>query len=71
MGQLISESGSIHGPWKQIDKLIFKDNGGHGMIFKTFEGKLMITLHQPNNGQKERPQLYELKDKGDHLEISK
>jgi len=71
LGQLISESGTIHGPWKHIDKLIFKDNGGHGMIFKTFEGKLMITLHQPNNGQKERPRLYELTDKGDHLEISK
>jgi len=71
LGQLISESGSIFGPWKHIDKLIFKDNGGHGMIFKTFEGKLMITLHQPNNSQKERPQLYQLTDKGDHLEISK
>ena len=39
------------------------------MIFKTFEGKLMIVLHQPNNGEKERTQLFELIDKGDYLEI--
>ncbi|RXP62732.1 glycoside hydrolase [Lutibacter sp. HS1-25] len=69
LGQLISESGSVKGPWKQIDKLIFKENGGHGMIFKTFEGKLMIALHQPNNGQKERTQLYELLDRGNYLEL--
>ncbi|MGM8361895.1 glycoside hydrolase family 43 protein [Flavobacterium sp. ARAG 55.4] len=69
LGQLISESGSIQGPWKQIDRMIFENGGGHGMIFKTFEGKLMITLHQPNNGENERAQIYELKDNGDSLEI--
>ena len=69
LGQLISETDSIFGPWKHIDKLIFKEGGGHGMIFKTFEGKLMIVLHQPNNGEKERTQLFELIDKGDYLEI--
>ena len=69
LGQLISETDSIFGPWKHIDKLIFKEGGGHGMIFKTFEGNLMIALHQPNNGEKERAQLYELLDKGDYLEL--
>ncbi|SHM14757.1 Beta-xylosidase, GH43 family [Flavobacterium flevense] len=71
LGQAISETGSIKGPWKQIDKLIFEENGGHGMIFKTFEGKLMITLHQPNNGENERTKLYELIDNLDYLELSK
>ena len=51
--------------------MIFDNSGGHGMIFKTFEGKLMITLHQPNNGEKERAQIYELIDNGDSLEIVK
>ena len=71
LGQLISESGSIEGPSKQIDKKIFYNSGGHGIIFKTFEGKLMITLHLPNNGEKERAQVYELIDNGDSLEIVK
>lgn len=69
LGQLISESGTIQGPWKHIDLLLFKENGGHGMIFKTFEGKLMITLHQPNNGEKERAKIYELEDLGNHLKL--
>lgn len=54
-----------------VGKLIFEENGGHGMIFKTFEGKLMITLHQPNNGERERTKLYELIDNRDYLKLSK
>lgn len=71
LGQLISESGSIKGPWKHIDKMIFEEGGGHGMIFKTFAGKSMLCLHQPNKGDKERTQIYELVDRGDYLEILK
>ena len=69
LGQLISQSNSIHGPWKQIDQLLFEENGGHGMIFKTFDNILMITLHQPNSGKNERAKIYELEDMGDYLRL--
>ena len=48
MGIAESVSGSVHGPWKQHEKPFFTGNGGHGMIFQTFDGRLMCTLHQPN-----------------------
>lgn len=69
IGTLISESGSVKGPWKHHKNRLFESDGGHGMIFTTFEGQLVIALHQPNRSPKERMQLYKLKDKGDHLEL--
>ena len=63
-----SKSGKVHGPWIK-QRPIYRKNGGHGMIFKSFEGKLMVALHQPNTSPKERLHLYELVDKGETLEI--
>lgn len=62
-----SENGKIKGPWKQQPQLLFSNNGGHGMIFKTFGGDLVIALHQPNESPKERMKLYKLKDTGETL----
>ena len=67
VGMAISESGKIAGPWKHLDEPLFKANGGHGMIFKTLEGKLMLVLHQPNNSPNERAYFFEIEDMGDKL----
>lgn len=69
IGTVVSESGSIKGPWKHNPERLFEKNGGHGMIFKTFEGQLVIGLHQPNASPDERMQLYKLKDNGGTLEL--
>jgi hypothetical protein len=29
-------------------------DGGHGILFRTFEGQLTLALHAPNGGGKER-----------------
>ena len=62
----LSESGKIAGPWVQSD-LLFDENGGHGMIFKTFEGELLLLFHQPNQSPLERAQLYRLTEENDRL----
>lgn len=66
IGQAVSESGSITGPWIQ-EKLVFSENGGHGMIFRTFEGELMLVFHQPNSSPLERAQLYRIREANDLL----
>ena len=63
-----SSSGKIAGAWSK-DELLFRKNGGHGMIFKAFDGRLMLTLHQPNNTPNERMALFELEDTGDMLRL--
>lgn len=69
VGIAISQSQKLKGPWKQIPKPLFSNDGGHGMIFNTFDNVLLIALHQPNKGPDERLNLYKLKDMGNSLEI--
>ena len=63
-----SAGGKRAGPWTK-DELLFSKNGGHGMIFKTFDGRLMLTLHQPNISPDERMALFELEDTGETLRL--
>ena len=55
-------------PWRQEKEPIFAANGGHAMLFKTFEGTLAMTLHQPNN-KDARARLFEVEDTGDTLRV--
>ena len=69
IGVVESTSGSVKGPWIHQTKRLFEADGGHGMIFKTFDDQLVISLHQPNTSPNERMQLYKVKDMGDHLKL--
>lgn len=55
--QARSVSGRIEGPWRQVEPL-FRDNGGHGMLFHGPDGRLLLTLHAPNTHLQERPHFY-------------
>ncbi len=55
-----SESGKLRGPWRQNEQPLFTTDGGHGMIFRDFDGRLLLALHQPNGGGRERARLFEL-----------
>jgi GH43 family beta-xylosidase len=68
LGISISDSGKLAGPWRQQDEPIFKANGGHGMIFKTFDGKLMLILHAPD-GHDPQPHIFEIEDTGETMRI--
>jgi len=39
------------------------------MIFKRFDGQLMMVLHQPNGRGLERARFFELEDTGETLRI--
>lgn len=63
-----SKSGELKGPWEQLQPLVGNDSG-HGMLFRTFEGRLMLIVHQPF--VRARGKLYEVEDLGDKLRISR
>ncbi len=63
-----SDSGDIRGPWTQLAPLVRQDSG-HGMLFHSFDGKLMLVMHRPFKNA--RGKIYEVADAGDHLEIVK
>lgn len=62
MGYALSETGGILGPWRQSPAPLFDKDGGHGMLFRTFDGRLMLTIHVPNCSPKERMHLLEIEE---------
>lgn len=53
MGQAISSSGNVLGPWVQQREQLNTDTGGHGHVFKDLKGNLRISYHTKNFGQGE------------------
>ena len=66
-GVAISDSGKVVGPWRQQADPFFRDDGGHPMIFRRFDGTLMVSLHSPNRSPSERCRLIEVEDTGETL----
>lgn len=64
-----SENGQIAGPWKQLPKPLFDQDGGHPMLFRTFDGQLTLSLHQPNGGEKERARFLPVVEENEMLKI--
>jgi beta-xylosidase len=63
-----SKSGDLKGPWEQLPPLVRNDSG-HGMLFRTFAGQLMLVVHQPFIGA--HAKIYEMEDLGDNLRVGK
>jgi hypothetical protein len=71
-GVAYSQSGTILGPWVHEKEPITPPNFGHGMLFKTFEGKWMMSVHSHFNQQGRYirvPHLFEADLSGDRLII--
>ncbi len=68
-GVLKSDNGEIDGDWSACP-FLFETNGGHGMIFKDFDGGLKLCLHSPNRpAGAERMKLFEIEDKNGVLSV--
>lgn len=68
VGVAESLSGSVLGPWRQLEQPLWPANGGHGMVFREKDGALWFTLHTPNDKYLERPVFYPL-ETGDGLRL--
>lgn len=71
-GVVYSESGTLEGPWIHEKDPITPPNFGHGMLFKTFEGKWLMSVHSHKNinGYYHRvPHLFEVDFSGDKLVV--
>ncbi|TDH21330.1 glycoside hydrolase [Segetibacter sp. 3557_3] len=69
-GVAYSKSGTLDGPWVHEKDPITPSNFGHGMLFKTLDGKLLMSVHSHKsiNGRYLRiPHLFEVSLSGDKL----
>lgn len=69
LGLARSADGNIRGPWRHEAEPLYQNDGGHGMVFTTFDGRLILTLHSPNKTPEERPRFFELTEADGHLII--
>jgi arabinan endo-1,5-alpha-L-arabinosidase len=69
MGYAVSESGGILGPWRQSPQALYGKDGGHGMLFRDFDGRLLMTLHHPNQSPHERPVWLEVTERDGGLAL--
>ena len=70
MGVARSESGAVTGPSRQEAEPLRAEDGGHGMIFRGFDGRLFLTFHAPNNTPNERAVIVEVEDSDTGIQIS-
>jgi beta-xylosidase len=74
-GVAYSRSGTLDGPWIHEKAPVTPSNYGHGMLFRTFEGKLLMSVHshkEDKNGHYIRiPHLFEVDDSGDKVVVGK
>lgn len=65
-----SMNGEVTGPWVQSPQPLYASDGGHPMLFKTFEGQLMLVLHTPNKVGEERAKFLPVRETKDGLELA-
>lgn len=70
-GICYSQSGTIAGPWVQEPEAFLANNSGHGMLFHTFEGKLIYVVHHVEGNGPRKPQYWTVDDSGDKLVLGK
>jgi beta-xylosidase len=73
-GVAYSQSRTLDGPWIHEKEPITPLNYGHGMLFRTLDGKLLMSIHSHKsiNGRYRRiPHLFEADLSGDKLVVGK
>lgn len=73
-GVAYSESNKLKGPWIHKKEPLNPNNAGHGMLFRTFEGKLLMLLHYQDLTKEKSPRkpiFYEIDDSGDEIKLGK
>jgi hypothetical protein len=63
----VRATGARKGPWVQEKDAFNVDNSGHGMLFRTFQGKLLFIVHHAEANGPRKPELWEIDDAGDRL----
>jgi beta-xylosidase len=67
LGVARSTYGNIMGPWTHDAMPLYSQNGGHGMLFTAFDGRLVLALHTPNNTPNERAIFLNVEEKNGKL----
>ena len=72
-GVAYSQSGTLDGPWLQEPQPITPPNYGHGMLFNTFDGRTLMSLHSHKKIAQDhvdrRPHFFNVSLEGNRLKV--
>ena len=72
-GVAYSQSGTLDGPWLQEPQPITPPNYGHGMLFNTFDGRTLMSLHSHKKIAQDhvdrRPHFFNVSREGNRLKV--
>lgn len=69
IGVARSQTGRITGPWVHYKEPLYRNDAGHGMLFKTFDNRLILTVHTPNRTPDERPIFLDIREEDGSLAL--
>ncbi|MBB6679770.1 glycoside hydrolase family 43 protein, partial [Cohnella lubricantis] len=69
LGAARSASGGVLGPWTHQPEPLYRSDGGHGMVFRTLDGRLALAIHTPNRTPDERPIFLEIEERGGRIQV--
>ncbi len=64
-------SGKVEGPWLIHEEPLLWDDRGHGMVFRDFDGRLLLSLHRYFHQPATRVQIWQVGDTGDSIIVGK
>lgn len=64
----LSASGKLAGPWQHPSKPLLSGGHGHGMLFNSFDGKLLLVCHFPNSSPS-KAVIYEVGEQENGISI--
>lgn len=66
-----SDNGRLDGRWIQDASPLAAFDSGHGMLFRTREGRLTLSLHTPNSTPNERPAFFPVMEDNGLLRVER
>ena len=69
IGEAVSETGDLAGPWTQRDRPLYEADGGHGMLFSAPDDTCYLAIHTPNQTPHERAIFVEIVETADGLAV--
>jgi len=67
---VVRSAAGVLGPWRHDPAPMLNDDGGHGMLFRTFAGALHLALHRPNGDGRERAFFQPMDESGSTLRLA-
>jgi arabinan endo-1,5-alpha-L-arabinosidase len=70
VGVARSSSDDLMGQWQHEPEPLYAGDGGHCMLIRAFDGRLLLAYHRPNGFPNERPYFFPVQESAESLKLA-